>query len=94
MEARLQKRLALPSPSSNELDSNGALGTEDTKNAAAKGLAGTPVFNGIRAEKDKDLGAARAAIGDSESQNECQYPASAAGEPVSDRYIGPGLWSN
>jgi hypothetical protein len=79
------------SPSSNEPDSNDDLGTGATKNAAAKGSPGEPVFIGIRAEKDKDLGAPRAAIGDSESQNECQYPASAAGEPVSDRYIGPGF---
>jgi hypothetical protein len=75
-----------------EPESNEALGTETTKNAATKGLSDDPVFIGIRAEKDKDLGAARAAIGDSESLGECQYPASAAGAGVSATYIGPGLY--
>jgi len=71
-------------------DSNDALGTEATKNAAAKGSAPDPVFIGIRAEKDTDLGADCQPDRDSESPGRFQNPPAAAGAGVSGLYIGPG----
>jgi hypothetical protein len=71
-------------------ETNDALGTDATKNAAAKDCPPHPVFSGIRAEKDKDLSAPSAAIGDSESPDECQHRASAAGAAMLVTYIGAG----
>ena len=74
-----------------EPESNDALGTEDTKNAAAQGSLSDPVFIGIRAEKDTDVGRDRPLECDSESPDQSQCPLSAAGAGVSGLYIDPGL---
>jgi hypothetical protein len=76
------------------IDSNDVLGTATTKNAAAKGSALDPVFTGIKAEKDTDLGARLRPLADSKSLGECQSSAPAAGGGMSDTYIGPGLSCN
>jgi hypothetical protein len=73
---------------------NIALGTEATKNVAAKGSFPDPVFSGIRAEKDKDLGAPRAAIADSESPGRFQCPLLAGSGDMSGLYIGPKYLCN
>ena len=74
-----------------EPESNDVLGTATTKNAAAKGSAPDPVFIGIRAEKDTDVGGDRPLECDSESPDQCQCPLPAAGAGVSGLYIGSGL---
>jgi hypothetical protein len=77
-----------------EPESNDGLGTAATKNAAAKGSALDPVFTGIKAEKDTDLGAGLRPLADSRSPGECQSSAPAAGADMSDTYIGPELFCN
>jgi hypothetical protein len=71
-----------------EPESNGGLGTAATKNAAVNGSVGDPVFTGIKAEKDTDLGAGLRPLRDSQSLGECQSSPPAAGGDMSDTYIG------
>jgi hypothetical protein len=76
-----------------EPESNDALGTETTKNAAAKGSFPDPVFSGIRAKNDKDFGADQRDR-DSQSLGECQNPPPVTSGDMSGLYIGAGLYSN
>jgi hypothetical protein len=77
-----------------EPESNDALGTEDTKNAAAKGSAHDPVFSGIRAKNDKDLPVDRGPHIDSVSPDMRQSLPPAAGAERLATYIGLGLRCN
>jgi hypothetical protein len=70
-----------------EPESNDALGTEATKNAAAKGSAAAPVFIGIRAKNDKDVGADQRDR-DSQSLGECQNSPPLDSGDMSGLYIG------